>query len=67
VFMCVAYSIAKYGMSLCVLGMSEELKADGIAVNALWPKTGIVYNFLQFSAICTFVCLSTVCVFSTIK
>jgi len=36
----VAYSIAKYGMSLCVLGMSEELKADGIAVNALWPKTG---------------------------
>lgn len=37
----VAYSIAKYGMSLCVLGMSEELRADGIAVNALWPKTAI--------------------------
>jgi citronellol/citronellal dehydrogenase len=37
----VAYSIAKYGMSLCVLGMAEELKADGIAVNALWPRTTI--------------------------
>lgn len=37
---CVAYSIAKFGMSLCVLGMSEELRPDGIAVNALWPKTG---------------------------
>jgi citronellol/citronellal dehydrogenase len=37
----VAYSIAKYGMSLCVLGLAEELKADGIAVNALWPRTTI--------------------------
>ncbi len=37
----VAYTMAKYGMSLCVLGMSEELKRDGIAVNALWPKTTI--------------------------
>lgn len=37
----VAYSIAKYGMSLCVLGMAEELKKDGIAVNALWPRTTI--------------------------
>ena len=36
----VAYTMAKYGMSMCVLGMSEELKADGIAVNALWPRTG---------------------------
>lgn len=35
----VAYSIAKYGMSLCVLGMAEELKDQGIAVNALWPRT----------------------------
>ena len=33
--------MAKYGMSMCVLGMSEELKPDGIAVNALWPRTGI--------------------------
>ncbi len=37
----VAYSIAKYGMSMCVLGMAEELKKDGIAVNALWPRTTI--------------------------
>lgn len=37
----VAYSIAKYGMSLCVLGMADELKKDGIAVNALWPRTTI--------------------------
>lgn len=36
-----AYSIAKYGMSLCVLGLAEELKKDGIAVNALWPRTVI--------------------------
>jgi citronellol/citronellal dehydrogenase len=37
----VAYTMAKYGMSMCVLGMAEELRADGIAVNALWPRTGI--------------------------
>jgi citronellol/citronellal dehydrogenase len=37
----VAYSIAKYNMSLCVLGMAAELKKDGIAVNALWPRTTI--------------------------
>lgn len=37
----VAYSIAKYGMSLCVLGLADELKGDGIAVNALWPRTTI--------------------------
>ncbi len=36
-----AYSIAKYGMSMCVLGLAEELKNDGIAVNALWPRTVI--------------------------
>lgn len=36
-----AYSISKYGMSLCVLGLAEELKRDGIAVNALWPRTTI--------------------------
>ncbi len=37
----VAYTIAKYGMSMCVLGMAEELKSRGIAVNALWPRTVI--------------------------
>ncbi len=35
-----AYTIAKYGMSMCVLGMAEELKPVGIAVNGLWPRTG---------------------------
>lgn len=37
----VAYSIAKYGMSLCVLGMAEDFRKDGVAVNALWPRTTI--------------------------
>ena len=37
----VAYTMAKYGMSMCVLGMAEELKPDGVAVNALWPRTAI--------------------------
>jgi citronellol/citronellal dehydrogenase len=39
----VAYTMAKYGMSLCVLGMAEEFRADGIAVNALWPRT-VIYT-----------------------
>src|SRR5579864_2193621 len=43
----VAYSIAKYGMSLCVLGHSEELRPYGIAVNALWPRTVILTAALQ--------------------
>ncbi len=37
----VAYTMSKYGMSMCVLGMAEELKKKKIAVNALWPKTVI--------------------------
>ena len=37
----VAYTIAKMGMSLCVLGHAEEFRADGIGVNALWPRTVI--------------------------
>jgi citronellol/citronellal dehydrogenase len=37
----VAYTMAKYGMSLCVLGHAEEFRPDGIAVNALWPRTVI--------------------------
>ena len=37
----VAYTMAKYGMSLCTLGMSEEFREDGIAVNSLWPMTAI--------------------------
>jgi citronellol/citronellal dehydrogenase len=35
----VAYTMSKYGMSMCTLGMSEEFKKDGIAVNSLWPRT----------------------------
>ena len=38
----VAYTIAKMGMSLCVLGHAEEFRADGIGVNALWPRTVIM-------------------------
>ena len=37
----VAYTMAKFGMSLCVLGMAEEFKQEGVAVNALWPRTAI--------------------------
>lgn len=40
----VAYTMAKYGMSMCVLGMAEEFKDDGIAVNAVWPKTGMLFQ-----------------------
>jgi citronellol/citronellal dehydrogenase len=36
-----AYTMAKYGMSMCVLGMAEEFREDGVAVNALWPRTVI--------------------------
>ena len=36
-----AYTMSKYGMSMCVLGMAAELRGDGIAVNALWPRTTI--------------------------
>ncbi len=37
----VAYTMAKYGMSMCVLGMAEEFRSTGIAFNALWPRTAI--------------------------
>jgi citronellol/citronellal dehydrogenase len=37
----VAYTMSKYGMSMCVLGMAEEFRERGIAVNALWPRTVI--------------------------
>ncbi len=43
----VAYSMAKYGMSMCVLGMAEEFRTAGIAVNALWPRTVIATAALQ--------------------
>ena len=44
-----AYSMAKYGMSLCVLGMSEEFRRDGVAFNALWPRTAIATAAIEFA------------------
>jgi len=46
----VAYTMAKYGMSMCVLGMAQELKPDGIGVNALWPRTIIATAALNVIA-----------------
>jgi citronellol/citronellal dehydrogenase len=45
----VAYTMAKFGMSLCVLGMAEEFRADGVAFNALWPRTGIATAAIRFA------------------
>jgi citronellol/citronellal dehydrogenase len=42
-----AYSLAKFGMSLCVLGLAGELKPQGIAVNALWPRTIIATSAVR--------------------
>src|SRR4051794_37753611 len=43
----VGYTIAKYGMSMCTLGMAEEFREDGIAFNALWPRTIIATAAVQ--------------------
>jgi citronellol/citronellal dehydrogenase len=43
----VGYAIAKYGMSLCTLGMAEEFRGDGIAFNSLWPRTIIATAAVQ--------------------
>jgi citronellol/citronellal dehydrogenase len=45
----VAYSMAKYNMSLCVLGMAEEFRSEGIAFNALWPRTAIATSAIEFA------------------
>jgi citronellol/citronellal dehydrogenase len=45
-----AYTMAKYGMSLCVLGMAEEFRREGVAVNALWPRTAIDTDAIAFIA-----------------
>jgi citronellol/citronellal dehydrogenase len=42
-----AYTMSKYGMSMCVLGMAEELRPQGVAVNALWPATVIATAAVQ--------------------
>jgi citronellol/citronellal dehydrogenase len=46
----VAYTMAKYGMSLCVLGMAGEFRPDGIACNALWPRTAIATAAIAYIA-----------------
>lgn len=43
----VAYTMAKFGMSMCVLGMAGEFREQGIAVNALWPRTSIATAAVQ--------------------
>jgi citronellol/citronellal dehydrogenase len=43
----VAYSMAKYGMSLCTLAWAEEFRKEGIAANSLWPRTGIATAAIQ--------------------
>jgi citronellol/citronellal dehydrogenase len=43
----VAYTIAKYGMSLCTLGMAAEFRDDGIAFNSLWPRTIVATAAVQ--------------------
>ena len=45
----VAYTMAKYGMSLCVLGMAAEYKKTGIAFNALWPRTAIATAAVEYA------------------
>jgi citronellol/citronellal dehydrogenase len=45
----VAYSISKFGMSLCTLGMAREFAADGIAINCLWPRTTIATAAIEYN------------------
>jgi citronellol/citronellal dehydrogenase len=45
----VAYTMAKYGMSMCVLGMAEEFRDQGVAFNALWPRTAIATAAIEFA------------------
>ena len=45
----VAYTMAKFGMSLCVLGMAEEFRDEGVAVNALWPRTAVATAAIKYA------------------
>jgi citronellol/citronellal dehydrogenase len=45
----VAYTMAKFGMSMCVLGMAEEFRGRGVAFNALWPRTAIATAAMEFA------------------
>jgi len=44
-----AYSLSKFGMSLCTLGMAREFAADGVAVNSLWPRTTIATAAIEYN------------------
>jgi citronellol/citronellal dehydrogenase len=44
-----AYTLSKYGMSMCALGMAREFAADGIAVNCLWPRTTIATAAIEYN------------------
>jgi len=47
--------MAKYGMSMCVLGMAEEFRGANIAFNALWPKTGMIkFEYIKIKLVITF-------------
>jgi citronellol/citronellal dehydrogenase len=43
-----AYTLSKYGMSMCMFGMAEEFKKDGIAFNTLWPRTAVATAAIEF-------------------
>jgi len=45
----VAYTISKYGMSMCTLGMAAEYASEGIAFNSLWPRVGIATSAIEFA------------------
>jgi len=45
----VAYTISKFGMSMCTLGMAQEFSRDGIAINCLWPRTTIATSAIEFN------------------
>lgn len=45
----VAYTLSKYGMSMCTLGMAAEFAAEGIAFNSLWPRVGIATAAIEFA------------------
>jgi len=58
-----AYTMSKYGMSMCTLGMAEEFRSEGIAVNSLWPKTtvatGVYLLLATFNALAILFKVST--------
>jgi len=53
-----AYTMSKYGMSMCALGMAQEFAADGIAVNCLWPRTTIATAAIEYNFPAAILCAS---------